>query len=528
MIAGKKKKVLKILLSFAMMVTLFLWGGVEAKAAIVENVVVSDIQKYDNGFLKSFNLSYYVGYPSAGTPAPETPARVSVQTQPFADDDFTEMGDYAWDHEYEDWPDVPEDCGFVTWNSGGTFTRPATGNDHSITISFAENTIDLNGTQTYYMYIWAYYDNWNSNIYPDAYVYEFTAGSGDFTDSTTPPSSGGEQDPVTPPADSQTPSTDPVTPPYTYYVSCDNRGCKLYEDDDCNSEVPANTILKYGDTIVCTIETGLDVYLGETLDEQLSLFNSRYTIPDGKYTYSISGDYNRFALTLTRIIAPVTPPEDPATPPTTPETPSTDPVTPSVPGTPASVVEKTEEETTSLTLPVLKSTNYAGNELASWQEVIDALVTIEPKKLTDSKPQDTESVLKVDISFTAGFVGHEVLQTLAKKDDASLHVFTGNGVAITFAGADVKDDAKAVRVTNKVSDKQENGKRVHIVDFLEKEKMDTAVAFHVNLPNGADSSVNVYTENNEGVQTHIKTIKADLAGNVAFMIDSKEKFIFKY
>lgn len=499
---GKKKRVWSLVLSFAMMVTLFMWDGVEAQAAIVENVVVSDIQKYDNGFLKSFNLSYYVGYPSAGTPAPETPARVSVQTQQFTEDDFTEFGNYACNHNYADWPDVPADCGFITWNSSGTFTRPASGNDHSITISFAENAIDLSETKTYYMYIWANYDG---NTYPDAYVYEFTAGTGDFTD-PTPPSSGGEQD--------------PVTSPYTYYVSCDNRGCKLYEDDDCNTEVPANTILKYGDTIVCTIETGLDVYLGETLDEQLSLFNSRYTIPDGKYTYSISGDSNNgFTLTLTRIMAPVTPPTDPVTPS----------VTPSVSGTQASVVGvKTEEEAPTLTLPVLKSTNYAGDELASWQEVIDALVTIEPKKLTDSKPQDTESVLKVDISSTAGFVGHEVLQPLAKKDDASLHVFTGNGVAITFAGADMKEDAKAVRVTNQVSDKEENGKRVHIVDFLEKGKMEATVAFHVNLPQGANSSVEVYTENKDGVQNHIKTMKADSTGNVAFMIDSKEKFVFKY
>lgn len=404
---GKKKRVWSLVLSFAMMVTLFMWNGVEAKAAIVENVVVSDIQKYDNGFLKSFNLSYYVGYPSAGTPAPETPARVSVQTQPFADGDFTENGDYASSHDYTDWPDVPGDCGFVTWNSGG-FNRPASGNNHSITISFAENTIDLNETQTYYMYIWAYYDNYNSDIYPDAYVYEFTTGTGDFTGSTTPPSSGGS-DPVTPP-------TDPVTPP----------------------------------------------------------------------------------------------------------------AAPSVSSTPDPVVEKEEEVVPTLTLPLLKSTNYAGDELASWQEVIDALVTIEPKKLTDSKPQDTESVLKVDISSTAGFVGHEVLQTLAKKDDASLHVFTGNGVALTFAGADMKDDAKAVCVTNQVSDKEENGKRVHIVDFLEKGKMETAVAFHINLPQGANSSVEIYTENKDGVQNHIKTMKTDSTGNVAFMIDSKEKFIFKY
>ena len=320
-------------------------------------------------------------------------------------------------------------------------------------------------------------------------------------------------EPETPPAEPVTPSTDSA-----YYVSVDHRGCKLYGDSNCNSEVSADTRLKYGDKIKCTVETGIHVYLGETLDKQLTLFDATYTVPDGEYTFSFEqiSEY-KYKLTLTRIIL-VIPPTDQVTPS----------VTPSVSSTLIPVVEKEEDVAPALALPVLKSTNYAGNELCSWQEVIDAIVTIEPKKLTDSNPEDTQSVLKVDISSTAGFVGHEVLQTLAKKDDASLHVFTGNGVAITFAGADVKDDAKAVRVTNKVSDKEENGKRVHIVDFLEKGKLGASVAFHVNLPQGADSSVDVYTENKDGIQNHIRTMKADSAGNVAFMINTKEKFVFKY
>ena len=518
---SKVKKLCSMALSIAMVIVLFMWNGLEAEAAIVENVEVSNVEKYDNGFLKSFALAYYVGYPSAGTPAPETPARVSVQTQKFTEDDFTEFGNYAQSHNYTDWPDVPADCGFITWNSDETFIRPASGNNHSRTISFAENAIDLNTSQTYYVYMWVYYDGGpGSHVYPDAYVYEFTTGTGDFTGSTTSPGSGGEQDPVTPPADSQTPSTDPFTC-YTYYMYPTSEGCKLYEDASQKVEVPANRTLKYRDTIISTYEGGIHIYLGDALVETLSPLNSKYTIPDGEYTYSSSpGNFNEpFKFTLTRIMAPVTPPTDPVIPS----------VTPSVSGTQTSVVGvKAEEEAPTLTSPVLKSTNYAGDELASWQEVIDALVTIEPKKLTDSKPQDTESVLKVDISSTAGFVGHEVLQTLAKKDDASLHVFTGNGVALTFAGADMKEDAKAVRVTNQVSDKEENGKRVHIVDFLEKGKMEATVAFHVNLPQGANSSVEVYTENKDGVQNHIKTMKADSTGNMAFMIDSKEKFVFKY
>lgn len=314
----------------------------------------------------------------------------------------------------------------------------------------------------------------------------------------------------------------------TYYVN-KTTIFKLYSDSACTSAVDNDTVLQGGDTIVCANVNGSyafeifreseQQYVGYDFLARLEPGES-YTIPDGSYEW----DDSEGNFVLNRIDQPT----EPETPPADPETPPSDPAIPSEPTTSTSIVEKTEEEAPTLTLPVLKSTNYAGDELASWQEVIDALVTIEPKKLTDSKPQDTESVLKVDISSTAGFVGHEVLQTLAKKDDASLHVFTGNGVAITFAGADMKEDAKAVRVTNQVSDKEENGKRVHIVDFLEKGKMEATVAFHVNLPQGANSSVEVYTENKDGVQNHIKTMKADSTGNVAFMIDSKEKFVFKY
>lgn len=314
----------------------------------------------------------------------------------------------------------------------------------------------------------------------------------------------------------------------TYYVN-KTTIFKLYSDSACTSAVDNDTVLQGGDTIVCANVNGSyafeifreseQQYVGYDFLARLEPGES-YTIPDGSYEW----DDSEGNFVLNRIDQPT----EPETPPADPETPPSDPAIPSEPTTSTSIVEKTEEEAPTLTLPVLKSTNYAGDELASWQEVIDALVTIEPKKLTDSKPQDTESVLKVDISSTAGFVGHEVLQTLAKKDDASLHVFTGNGVAITFAGADMKEDAKAVRVTNQVSDKEENGKRVHIVDFLEKGKMEATVAFHVNLPQGANSSVEVYTENKDGVQNHIKTMKADSTGNMAFMIDSKEKFVFKY
>lgn len=183
------RRILGTVLSLVMMLTLFMWNGVEAEAAVVDQVSVSIVQKYDSGFLKSFKLDYYVGYPQYGAGSLSAQSRVAVHTQPFANDSFTEDGTYAGSHSYTGWVNAPEDCGFVAWglvDGTETFTRPASGNDHSITVTFSDNAISLNTAQTYYVYVWTYYENSNSNIYPDAYVYEFTAGQGDFTGTITP------------------------------------------------------------------------------------------------------------------------------------------------------------------------------------------------------------------------------------------------------------------------------------------------------------------------------------------------------
>lgn len=181
------RRVLGAVLSLAMTLTLFMWNGVEAEARIVEQVVVSGVQKYGSGFLKSFQLDYYVGNPVAGAPSGTANSRIAVQTHQFTDDDYTDVGDYADVHNYADWPDSPADCEFVAWGKvedDYTFTRPASGSDHSITVTFEDSAVSLNTTQTYYVYIWT---NYGSETYPDAYVYEFTAGQGDFTGTTTQP-----------------------------------------------------------------------------------------------------------------------------------------------------------------------------------------------------------------------------------------------------------------------------------------------------------------------------------------------------
>ena len=283
-ICKNARKLSGLTLTLVMMLILFMWNGVEAKADIIENVSVSNVQKHENGSLKSFDLEYFVGYPSAQTPSPSAASRVAVQTRTFDENsDFTEYGNYARNHTYDNWPDVPADCDFVTWGkveNGYTFIRSATGSEDSITVTFEEDAIDLNTAQTYYVYIWTNYVNTYSDIYPDAYVYEFTAGQGDFTGSTTP---------------------------NTYYIDIANGNGKLYEDALNNVEVPANRTLKYGDTVKSTYEGSIKIYCQEMLDATLAL-DQNYSIPDGKYTYSISGDNtNGFELRLTRVTSGSTP-----------------------------------------------------------------------------------------------------------------------------------------------------------------------------------------------------------------------------
>lgn len=96
------RRALGAVLSLAMTLTLFMWNGVEAKAAIVESVAVSEVEKYDSGFLKSFKLDYYVGNPQVGAGSGTAASRIAVQTQQFTDNDYTDVGDYADDHDYTD------------------------------------------------------------------------------------------------------------------------------------------------------------------------------------------------------------------------------------------------------------------------------------------------------------------------------------------------------------------------------------------------------------------------------------------
>ncbi len=141
------------------------------------NIKITDI-KQENGYLKGFTVSFDTsgGLASANS-------RISVNTQKFrkicSDNpygDFTDYGEYTKAHNYSDWPDTPEDCGFVVWNSEGTFNRPGSGTT-SVNVSFNDGQIAAGDNKTYYIYLWA---NYNNKTYPDAYLCEFVSKGDSF------------------------------------------------------------------------------------------------------------------------------------------------------------------------------------------------------------------------------------------------------------------------------------------------------------------------------------------------------------
>ena len=196
----------------AMLVLAVILGLVTATALadVMENIQVSGIEYYPSGCLKGFTMTYTVG---RGLAAADI--RVSVQTEQFMErvpgysyGDFTNFGRYAENHSYPDWPVEPEHCGFVAWN-GDTFRRPASGGKTSpLEIHFADGQIDCNAGQTYYMYVWA---NYEENTYPDAYVMQFTTGGGSIAVSTAKPGTAATATPTAAPT--ATPTAAPTQAP---------------------------------------------------------------------------------------------------------------------------------------------------------------------------------------------------------------------------------------------------------------------------------------------------------------------------
>lgn len=186
-----------------------------ALADVMENIQVSDIQYYyPSGCLKGFTMTYTVG---PGLEAADV--RVSVQTEKFREHvsgyqygDFRDNGWYAQKYHYKTWPDVPADCGFIAWN-GKTFHRPASGERTTpLHITFADEQIDCNAGQKYYLYVWA---NYKGKTYPDAYVMQFTTGGGSIAVSTAKPGTAATATPkVTPTAaPTQAPTAAPTQAP---------------------------------------------------------------------------------------------------------------------------------------------------------------------------------------------------------------------------------------------------------------------------------------------------------------------------
>lgn len=169
------KKLWTALLLIAVLLGLLNAAAVAEK---MENVKISDVEYYQpSGCLKGFTLHYKMKHGNASA------LRVSVQTEQFRDTvdgysygDFTNCGAYYANHEKQtDWEPIPSDYGFKAWVSDNFKSPDRKEVTTSLKIKFVDGEIDCSKNQTYHLYLWA---NYNSRVYPDAFVATFKTGSG--------------------------------------------------------------------------------------------------------------------------------------------------------------------------------------------------------------------------------------------------------------------------------------------------------------------------------------------------------------
>ena len=183
------RKLLSFLLALAMVIGLIPGMSMTAYALALDGIKLTNVTA-KNGYLSGFDLKFKnVEANNKGANG-----MISIQTQQF-DNNNNLWGTYkttfteSKNKEDGDFTPTTVDRGFVTWNAPvdgkNYFYRKGTATDEDInnpwmeiSVTFAENVVLLNGNQTYYVYLWSYYQNY---WYPDFYMGDIIVSNGNLT-----------------------------------------------------------------------------------------------------------------------------------------------------------------------------------------------------------------------------------------------------------------------------------------------------------------------------------------------------------
>ncbi len=181
------------------------------------------------------------------------------------------------------------------------------------------------------------------------------------------------------------------------------------------------------------------------------------------------------------------------------------------PSTPAQVAPVTE----------IKAVSVGGYLLNSWDSIAAAATKIsaeDVKKTNSSK----EALLQVDISSSSNKeIPKDVVQLIKKSNLDGLHVFVGEGDAVTF----VKDENYSKYNGMSFSHKDTVTANSRTIDFVNKGNLNAKVVFHtVAAPS---KTVELYKVV-KGKEVKIGTLVTTKEGRICFEISELATYILKY
>jgi len=170
--------------------------------------------------------------------------------------------------------------------------------------------------------------------------------------------------------------------------------------------------------------------------------------------------------------------------------------------------------------PSLHTMNIGGVTYNTWEQVSEVLPTLEP--VLEPVSGRFDDILHVNASGSNRVIPKHVIIALTNSKVKGLHVFIGDGDAITFFRN--KDfSAYADTCFDHVDTVTDNSKTV---DFTEKKAIGAVVNFHTVTK--ADAKVTVFKKNADGTETQICVLKADSEGRVCVAINELGTLIFRY
>ena len=229
-------------------------------------------------------------------------------------------------------------------------------------------------------------------------------------------------------------------------------------------------------------------------------------------------------------VAPVTPspsptPVAPSPSPTPSASPSPTPTTPSptpAPATSEPVTGDSGNSSSESVSPALKTTNIAGEQISGWKDITKAIST-QTKDKQQSVSGANQDLLHVDASGFNKTIPTATVKEVSSSALRGLHVFIGNGDAITFLA---KNDLSGYRETN-FEHKDTITDHARTIDFTYKQELGATVVFHTTVP-AKLSEVTVYKVDADNKKIRIAKTTSNANGQVCFQITETATYILEY